>query len=650
MMPFRSRVSSWIGGGVVCLGLLAIWASPSLPIRSALREGMLDRILPLIPSRSTVVPELAIVDIDRAALDRYGPWPWSRARLAEVVAAVAAARPAAIVLDMLLDGPDRLSASALLDLMADPARRQPLAEAIAGLADGDTRLRDALSVSPSVLGFGLETGAAGQAMPTTPILLSLPISVPQIWRADGLIGPNKSLLAAAQGLGMLAAAADPDGPVRRIPLLVLAGGALRPGLAVEAVRILQGASALLIEPDGKLQIGDVSVMLGVDANLRLVQPDPSAWAGQTIAASQLLERSVPPDRLAGRLVLIGSSAPELGGLRGTPASPVTPSVQIQAQAIAALLRGDVAYRPYWLGPAEMLASLCIGVLCLLFAFLRPAWGVALTILLCAAWGVAAAVAVPALSLLIDPVGPPLLGLIVFGTTALGRFAGEEWRARLLRVSFEQHLSPEVVKRIAADPNSVRLKGEMCEITAVFGDIEGFTAMTERADPVDLVALLDAYFDALTTLVIEHGGMVDKIVGDGIHAMFNAPYKLADHPARAVSCSLAMLEAAETIRRSSLGSSLALGRTRLGIETGMAIVGDIGGSRKLDYTALGNAVNTAARLEAVNKELGSSICIGPGTAARIDPALLTSLGVITLRGQSQPLQVYTLASLRKPADL
>jgi adenylate cyclase len=179
---------------------------------------------------------------------------------------------------------------------------------------------------------------------------------------------------------------------------------------------------------------------------------------------------------------------------------------------------------------------------------------------------------------------------------------------------------------------------------MFTDVEDFTSMTERAEPTDLVALLDAYFDVASRIVTDHGGMIDKIVGDAVHAIFNAPFSLDNHPARAVSCALSLLEASEEVRRSPLGQRLRLGRTRVGIETGTAIVGDVGGSRKLDYTAHGNAMNAAARLEAANKELGSSICIGPGTAGRLDPATLRKIGTLTLRGRSEPIDVFTPIAL------
>jgi adenylate cyclase len=175
-------------------------------------------------------------------------------------------------------------------------------------------------------------------------------------------------------------------------------------------------------------------------------------------------------------------------------------------------------------------------------------------------------------------------------------------------------------------------------------IEGFTAMTERATPPDLIALLDAYFDVATRIVTDHGGMIDKIVGDAIHAIFNVPFALQDHPRRAVDSALALLEATEEVRRSPLEQALQLGRTRVGIETGPAIVGDVGGSRKLDYTAHGNAINAAARLEAANKELGSAICIGQAPRRIWIPTTIRPIATLTLRGQSAKIAVYTPVSL------
>jgi adenylate cyclase len=625
--PRRRLPLGAVGLGAVGL-FLGLWClSPSI-MREGMRERTLDVVLPMLPTPGSD-PGVVIVDIDRASLARFGAWPWPRARLAEVISAIAAAKPRVVGLDILLAGRDRFAAA------AGP--------------NGDAILRDALTSVPAVLGTALEDGAAGEDLPPTPILAAAPVRLPNIWRADGVVGPEPALADAVQGLGALVEAADPDGPIRRVPLLVLTGETPRPGLAVEIVRVAQGAEELLIEPDG-LHIGDVRVPLAPDARLRLIPRPPTTWASRTVSAVRLADNPEARAALSGKIVLVGGSAPELGGLRVTPQSPVTPSVLIQATAVDALLRGAVAYRPAWLNGAEIGCAAVLGLVCVLVALrLRPALGATLALLLCAGWAGVAIAAVPGASWLVDPAGPAAVGFASFGATVLARYARDEWRARLLRERFEQHLAPEVVRRIAADPAALRLQGEMREITALFSDIEGFTSMTERAGPADLVALLDAYFDAAALIVTKHGGMIDKIVGDSVHAIFNAPFTLDCHPERAVACALALLKASEDIRGSPLGRRLQLGRTRIGIETGPAIVGDVGGSRKLDYTAHGNAINRAARLEAANKELGSSICVGPGTAARLPAGSVRPIGTVAIRGQSEPVDVFTpVGQITSPA--
>jgi adenylate cyclase len=154
-----------------------------------------------------------------------------------------------------------------------------------------------------------------------------------------------------------------------------------------------------------------------------------------------------------------------------------------------------------------------------------------------------------------------------------------------------------------------------------------------------VAVLDLYFEGLTALIVEHGGMADKMVGDAMHAIFNAPLDLPDHPRRAVECAIAIRSWAEAYRALPAPAAIGFGRTRIGIETGEAIVGDVGGRAKLDYTAHGDAVNAAARLEAANKELGSAICVGPAAAARCPAGMLRPLGTIAVRGRDEAMSVF-----------
>ena len=287
-MKLRRRgIPSWLAGAVVFAIVFGVWASDAGGLRSQLRETMLDRLLPVVVPPSPARSAVTIVDIDRAALARFGPWPWSRGTLASIVAAIAQGRPAAIGIDILLAGSDRFS------------------------TDGDERLAGAMGPVPVVLGFVLDSAAqrgtapgssapgssapgssalgstapvspasGRQPVPATPVLARAPAALPEIWRSAGVIGPAPVLSDAAAGFGTLAAAADPDGTIRRVPLLVIAGGAARDSLAVETVLRARQGSTLLIEPgehpshrrqDGATRIGCAA------------SPDPAAgrWAART---------------------------------------------------------------------------------------------------------------------------------------------------------------------------------------------------------------------------------------------------------------------------------------------------------------------------------------------------------------------------------
>jgi adenylate cyclase len=245
--------------------------------------------------------------------------------------------------------------------------------------------------------------------------------------------------------------------------------------------------------------------------------------------------------------------------------------------------------------------------------------------------------------LADGPGVPLLstviGSAVFAVQSVISHVVTRRREALARSRFEQHLAPAVVRRVLETPGSPQRRSEQREVTALFTDLEGFTAMTHRADPAILVATLDNYFEGMANIVVAHGGTIDKIVGDGLHALFNAPNDLEDHPRRAIECAIALRSWAEFFRRRPEVATIGFGRTRIGIETGLAIVGDVGIHAKLDYTAHGDAINVAARLERANKELGSSICIGPVAASRCNQSLLRPLGKITIRGHDEAMAVF-----------
>jgi adenylate cyclase len=217
-----------------------------------------------------------------------------------------------------------------------------------------------------------------------------------------------------------------------------------------------------------------------------------------------------------------------------------------------------------------------------------------------------------------------------------RRQAEAERARTL---LSRYFSPNLAERLATDPAAVDLGGQRREITSLFSDIADFTSMVETLDLEIIAPLLNEYLGGMTEVVFAHGGTVIKIIGDAMHVLFGAPADQPDHAARAVACALALDTYAQGFRARWRERGIALGATRVGLEAGPAIVGNFGGSRFFDYNAYGDVINTAARLEAANKQLGTRICVGESVAARVDGFKGRPIGDLLLRGREKLLRAF-----------
>jgi adenylate cyclase len=597
----------------------------------------IDRRL-LSPRQRLSATRVVVVDIDRRSLEQVGPWPWPRERMADLANAIAATTPAVVAFDILFSEPDDRSPAALARKLADLSGRADVGDLAETLPDGDKRLAAAFASMHVVLGFLLDPEKSG-SVPAPPVLLRGSFPLTSLWRAAGAIGPPPSLLNGKEGLGTLSLPATADGVIRRAPLFVGAEEGLLPGLALEAVRVLRKASEYALQSNPPLlRIGEAELPLPLDGLLRLIPVSQDRHNARSISAVDILrgERG----RMANAVVVVGGSAPELGGLRNTPNDPLTPDAQIQADAIDQILEGRVPRVLSHGGFVDMLMINVFGLLMLCAGVVLAPFAGALilgcVIVFC--WVSAVSLSM-VFDRLLDPLTPSLSAVTVFAVTSICSYAVTHRQEGLVRRRFEQHLAPAVVRQIIDHPDLIKLNGERRQVTALFTDIESFTAMTHRADPEQLLAVLDDYFEGCAKIIFENGGMIDKIVGDAIHALFNAPLDLFDHPRRAVNCAVEIRRWSATYRQAALPLALRFGRTRIGIETGQAIVGDVGIRAKLDYTAHGDAVNAAARLESANKELGSSICVGPGAVSFCDPKDFRPLGEILLRGRDERHAVF-----------
>jgi adenylate cyclase len=212
-------------------------------------------------------------------------------------------------------------------------------------------------------------------------------------------------------------------------------------------------------------------------------------------------------------------------------------------------------------------------------------------------------------------------------------------AERAHASLSRYFSPNLAERLASATEDVDLGGQRREIASLFTDIAGFSTVVETLQPELLGPLLNDYLAGMTEIVFAHDGTLAKIVGDGMHVLFGAPGEQPDHAARAVACALALDDYAQSFREQWRARGITLGLTRIGVDAGPAIVGNFGGARFFDYTAYGDTINISARLEAVNKQLGTRICVSAQVAGRIDGFRARPVGDLVLRGRSEPIRAF-----------
>lgn len=564
---------------------LFLWSPPILRQTS---ERVFDRLLVPPPSG-----EILVIDI--GAADETGQ-PWSRATTARLVEALAASKPKVVGFDMLFAGD---------------------CETPAALA-----LESALAKVPAVLGFLL----LDHPGPIPPVS-TLPVAEgASLWPAGGADLPCDRFPGQRASMVLMG---DRDAMVRRVPVAVAVGGLAQPGLATAMAERLASPVMLGV---GQLRVGERPLMALEAGSLRVPPSGPEVWASRTILAADVLagQARLPTDAV----ILVGSSLPQRGGLRPTAASPVAPSVQIWADALAVMLEGTAPSRPDWAKDAKAAFVLFAGVLGLgLLARWSPSRVAAGMLGLTILWSGTTIAFARMSGVLIDPALP--VAAVAFGFLAAltGRAAAAARAERVLRDRMGQLLPPALVSRLASQPTLLRLEGEAREVTALFTDIEGFSAATTQMGAREMVALLDDYFALTAAIVLDHGGMIDKLVGDSIHALFNAPLDQPGHEAAALACAQEIIRKTELFRAENGG----FGRTRIGMECGPAVLGDVGFGTRIDYTAHGPAVNLAARLQDANKDLGTQICIGPELGRRL--AGLTPLGETEIRSFGR-MKLYT----------
>lgn len=664
----RVGLKNWLGnhGVSALLGMavaLAVLAAQVFGVSAVDRAGLLlfDSYARAAPRAYEDAP-VRIVDIDDETLRRLGQWPWPRTDIARLTDLLANAGASAIAYDIVFAEPDRTSPASIAQRLRREGAEPAGLAALEGLPDHDRVLAQSFARAPVVAGAFLLNDRAGPPLEPKAgfgIAGTEPTAVRAFRRALTSLEP---VHAAATGSGFVSLGGGGDGIVREAPLLASQGGNLHPSLALEALRLAQGAGAITVRTsDAGSEGGGVPgqvVAVKVGAFEVPTTASGALWlhftpsrSERVIPAWKILDGALSGPALeqavGGRIVLVGAGAIGLRDLVSTPLQARELGVVVHAQALEQMVLGRFLVRPDW---AEGLERALVLVLGIALALLLPRLGALRGALLGSALvgGMVAASwwAFLARGFLLGPVWPVLVLVLVYLVGTSFDFWREERRRAYIHGAFDRYLSPDLVRQIAADPGRLELGGEEREMTVLFCDIRGFSRISESMGPKELIRFLIAFLTPMCDILLARRATLDKFIGDAILAFWNAPLDDPDQHANAARAALAMQQ-----RLTAMNADPALrppdlrwpGEVKIGIglNSGLCCVGNMGSEQRLSYSLLGDTVNLASRLEGLTKFYGVTVAIGDALAARIPGFALIELDLVRVVGRDRPETVHAL---------
>ena len=649
--------------GVVLCIVFAMQAGSfiSIPLLDRL-DGILYDSKVRLNAVNTVDPRIIIVDIDEKSLQERekggeGRWPWPRDRLALLVNRLFNDYEVALTgFDVIFSERDESSGIRTINELAkkqlkDNASFQAQYPRIQAALNYDAQFAESIKDKAVILGFSfLSSGDSTKKgeLPVTELTTQeIPITLVSPMKRDGFTANLSLLQSSAADGGHINPIVDPDGIIRRIPMLIQYGDRYYESLGLASARNLLGS--LPIKPlldrnsrgPGDLEILDVGgALLPVDPELASYIPYRGPYKSfEYISASDVLNKSIPKDKLEGKIVLIGTTAPGLLDLRATPMGNLYPGVEIHANVIAGILDGTIKQAPLWTQAANLLLVALLGFgLALLLPFLSPLWSSIAAILVIGGvsalnlYSFAAGYVLPAASLL------SALLFIYLMNIAYGYFVESRGKRQITSL-FGQYVPPELVDEMAQDPTSFSMEGESRDLTILFSDVRGFTTISESLDAKTLSEFINAFLTPFTKVIYKNRGTIDKYMGDCIMAFWGAPIKDENHARHGLVSAFEMLKAMDILNEEFKQRGWPPIKVGIGLNSGKVSVGNMGSEIRLAYTVMGDAVNLASRLEGITKEYGAAIIIGDETRKQLPDLIAREVDKVRVKGKDIAVTIY-----------
>ena len=609
--------------------------------------------------------EVAIVAIDDKSIAELGRWPWPRTILAQLAEALKAYKVAVVGFDMVFSEADDidLARAKIVGNLKKAGLPTNVLAAASGTSN-DEAFADAIKAQGSTFigyplqvktGFGAERvnpGFVTRITPPAPLSFNLvrneggpPPPVPQ---ALAYL-PNLPLInTAARGAGYFDAPSDPDAVFRSEMMVIQFNKRYCEPLILSVISAYaNGALTSLTLADGtvaRLSVGQVVLPVNEEGQM-LVNFRGPAHTFPYYSVSDVIAHRVPPKALADKIVLVGASALGVGDRWSTPMGADFPGVEIHANAIDDILTGDFIQRSDVTAGLERWVAALMGIaVTFAVAYLSASISALAAALLIVGYFSFAQYLLVADGLLLGVLFPIAMTFFTFAGLATYRYLTEGREKRFLRHAFEHYLNPEVIEGLVRDSDSLKLGGERRHMSILFADIVGFTSRSERTPPEELVALLNTYMTAMIDVILRSGGVVDKLMGDGIMAFWGAPGEMPNPARTALGCALDMLNELETLRR--IDPRFVDVDVGIGIATGDAIVGNFGGKQRFDYSAIGDTVNLASRIEGLTRHFKVHLLANHQTVEEAaDGFVVRNIGMVRVKGKAQAVQIDEIAGKR-----
>ncbi|HKI99622.1 MAG TPA: CHASE2 domain-containing protein [bacterium] len=623
---------------------------------------------------------VAIATIDSKSVDKYGRWPWPRSRMADLVAALNDYyKVGTIGFDIVFSEPEHDTGISVIDKYKDlfaslgfprSARTNRFMEMLDKTKtelDGDAQFGSELAKrKDSVLGyffFGDQDYVSqltkAQIADSASRIAGSEISLLKGTIARGAIpvglAPESNIEKIYKGglySGFFNMYPDPeDGEVRRVHLLMQYGESVYPSLDLQILRQYLHANNIVVEADENglifgVTVGQKFIKTNDDGSILLNYKGPQGTFS-SYSIYDIIEHNIPKDKLQGKIVLVGATEIGIYDLRNTPVSTAFPGVEVHATLLDNLLT-DSYFKLDLMN--QIYSALLVVVFGLLLGIvlpnIKPMYSHLLTLGLLVGYFFVQRWMVTNLLSWTSFMYPAMTIFFVWAAVTIYRFLVTDKDKRFIRGAFQQYLSPQVINQLMDNPQLLTLGGERRVMTAFFSDVQGFSTISEKLDPGDLVKLLNVYLTDMSDIITELEGTIDKYEGDAIIAFFGAPVPYEDHAKRACVATLRMQKRLAEMREAWEQEGTPPLYMRIGLNTGPMVVGNMGSEKRFDYTMMGNSVNLAARLEGANKNYGSYSCISEYTYEPAkDDIEVRELDLIRVIGINTPVRIYELLALK-----